>query len=170
MLVLSHKAPILQGFNNKRDSVDLDSWYKVRSERAQGPLLFTEGTNTVWSNHLSLRPLLQNKSRGSAEEAGRARVGRAAAETSGGLSDTEAEGGRAQGRWLWEDLRAGCRQRRSRLQGLPPTLWSDYGEEGKPWPRVGLKSSKAYFSVESSIFVNMKCGLVSTVSKRLRSR
>lgn len=82
-------------------------------------------------SYVCLPCLSKNKLGGIAKETRGAWVGWAAAKTPGGLSDTEAEGGRAQGRWLWEDLWAGGRQRRSCLQGLPSTFWADYGKEGK---------------------------------------
>lgn len=81
-----------------------------------------------------LNCLSKDKLGGPAEETGGAGAGWAAAETPGGIPDAEAEGGRAEGRRLWEDLRAGRRERRGCLQGLPPTLWADYGEEGNLGP------------------------------------
>lgn len=78
----------------------------------------------------SLNDLSQDQLGGPAEETGGAGAGRAAAETPGGLPDAEAEGGRAEGRRLWEDLRAGRGERRGGLQGLPPPLRADHGEEG----------------------------------------
>ena len=104
---------------------------KNLSDWAQGPFYLGKNSLMIHALSICLHRLSQNKLGGAAEETRGARVGWAAAETPGGLSDTEAEGGWVEGRWLREDLRTGRRQRRGGLQGLPQTLWSDYGEEGK---------------------------------------
>lgn len=82
---------------------------------------------------ICLYPLLfKDKPGVSAEEARGAWAGWAAAKALGGLPYTEAESGRTEGRRLWENLWAWCRQRRRRLQGLAQTFWFDHGKEGKP--------------------------------------
>jgi len=143
--LLSRAPSFLQGFNQMRDRVDLDSRSagKDHQESCLDELkalsIYRVYIHNIWPTHLSLRLLSKNKFGGTAEEIRRTWAGWAAAETPGGLSDTEAEGGRAEGRRLWEDMWAGGRQRRSRLQGLPQTLWSDHGEEGELWPsRFGV--------------------------------
>lgn len=90
----------------------------------------------------SLNNFSQDQLGGAAEETGGAGAGWAAAQTPGGLPDAEAEGGRAEGRRLWEDLRAGRGERRGGLQGLPQALRADHGEEGN---LVGTSITKLFY-------------------------
>ena len=101
----------------------------------KGPIWMNSKTTLMINEFLIFHSVFlycfsKNQPGGAAEETGGAGVGWAAAETLGGLSDAEAEGRRAEGWWLWEDQRAGRRQRRCRLQGLPQAVWADHGKKG----------------------------------------